>query len=108
MSRTLRILESAQSDVDKIFQWIGRRSVGGAVRWFMAFLDAIAKVASSPDSFPIGPESYYLNRPLREALFKTRRGRTYRIVFELSNNEILVLRIRGPGQSPIKRRDLPS
>jgi hypothetical protein len=61
----------------------------------------------SEESFAEAPESGPLKRSLRQAPFKTRRGRVYRIVFEASENEIMILRVRGPGQSPLRRRDLP-
>lgn len=100
MSRTLRIVERARSDVDDIFGWLARRSVRGAVSWYLAFRDSVTKIASAPEGFAEAAESRPLGRQLREALFRTRRGRVYRIVFEVSQAEIVILRVRGPGQSP--------
>jgi plasmid stabilization system protein ParE len=107
MSRTLRIVERARSDVDDIFNWLVPRSVLGAISWYLAFRQAIEKVASAPESFAEAAESHPLGRQLCQTLFKTRRGRLYRIVFEVSDTEIMILRVRGPGQSPLRRRDLP-
>ncbi len=107
MSRTLRILERAQSDVDSIFRWLVRRSAYGAVSWYLAFRQAVEKIGGSPENFSEAPESQPLRRPLRQAPFKTRRGRLYRIIFEFSDTEITILRVRGPGQSPLRGRDLP-
>jgi plasmid stabilization system protein ParE len=108
MSRTLRILGRAQTDVDEIFNWLVGRSLQGAIAWYMAFRRAVEQVALGPESFPEAPESQRLARQLRQAFFKTRRGRLYRIVFEFSPDEIILLRVRGPGQSPLRGRDLPS
>jgi plasmid stabilization system protein ParE len=83
MSRTLRILERARTDVDEIFNWLVRRSVRGAIAWYLAFGQAVEKIAASPETFGEAPEAGRLGRPLRQTLFKTRRGRFYRIVFEL-------------------------
>src|SRR5262249_615023 len=107
MSRTLRIVERARSDADSIFNWLVHRSTQGAISWYLAFHQAIEAIASSPVSFGEAPESHALGRQLRHAPFKTRRGRVYRIVFEVSDTEITILRVRGPGQSPLRRRDLP-
>jgi plasmid stabilization system protein ParE len=107
MSRTLRIIERARSDVDGIFNWLVSRSVAGAISWYLAFRRAIEKVVSAPESFAEAAESHPLGRQLRQTLFKTRRGRLYRMVFEVSDTEIMILRVRGPGQSPLRRRDLP-
>lgn len=108
MSRPLRIVERARSDVDHIFNWLVHRSIQGAISWYLAFLRIVGEIASSPESFAEAPESLPLRRPLRQALFKTRRGRVYRIVFEVSETEVMILRVRGPGQSPLRPRDLPS
>jgi plasmid stabilization system protein ParE len=107
MSRTLRILERARADVDAIFNWLAPRSVRGSISWYLAFRRAIDRIGESPEGFAEAGESYRLGRPLREALFKTRRGRTYRIVFEMTETDVLILRVRGPGQAPLRRRDLP-
>ena len=107
MSRILRIIERARADVDDIFNWIARRSTYGAFSWYLAFRDAINKIADSPESFSEASESNSLCRQLRQIMFKTRRGRVYRIVYEVSETEIIVLRVRGSGQSPLRRRDLP-
>ena len=108
MSRTLRIVELARTDVDDIFNWLVHRSVRGAISWYLAFGRAVKKVAASPEIFAEAPESGLLRRPLRQSLFKTRRGRIYRIVFELSEAEIIILRVRGPGQPRLQRRELSS
>ena len=107
MSRTLRILERATSDVDAIFNWLVPRSVQGAIAWYLAFGRSVDKVAEAPESFAQAPEADRLSRYLRQALFKTRRGRTYRIIFEFTSNEIVLLRVRGPGQRPLGRADIP-
>jgi len=107
MSRTLRIVERARSDVDGIFDWLVQRSVQGAISWYLAFRHAIHTIASSPEIYTEAAESHPLGRQLRQASFKTRRGRVYRIVFEVSDTEIVILRVRGPGQTPLRRRDLP-
>jgi plasmid stabilization system protein ParE len=108
MSRTLRIVERARTDVDDIFNWLAHRSVQGAISWYLAFGRAVEKIASAPETFAEAPESGPLGRHLRQSLFKTRRGRIYRIVFELSDAETIILRVRGPGQPRLKGRDLQS
>lgn len=106
MSRTVRIAERARADVDSIFAWIAPRSVQGAISWYLAFRRAVGRVGDAPESFPEAAESHRLQRQLRQALFKTRRGRTYRIVFQVTDTEVLILRVRGPGQAPLRARDL--
>jgi plasmid stabilization system protein ParE len=106
MNRTLRIVERARADVDHIFEWLVGRSARGAVSWYMVFRHAVDKIAASPESFSLAPETGLLGRAFRQTLFKTRRGRTYRVIFEVTDAAIIILRVRGPGQSPLRRRDL--
>ncbi len=108
MSRVLRILERARTDVDDIFNWLVHRSVRGAISWYLTFGRAVEQIAASPESFAEAPESAPLGRSLRQSLFKTPRGRAYRIVFEFSDDEILLLRVRGPGQARLRSREVPS
>src|SRR6266852_7282190 len=107
MSPPLRIVERARSDVDHIFNWLVHRSIQGAISWYLVFLQTVEKIVESPESFSEAPESHPLRRPLRHALFKTRRCRVYRIVFEVSETDIFILRVRGPGQNRLRPRDLP-
>jgi plasmid stabilization system protein ParE len=108
MSCKVHILGRAQADVNSIFNWLARRSVRGAVSWYLAFGRAVEKIAESPDGFPEAPESDPLGRRLRQSLFKTRQGRMYRSVFEKTPTEIVLLRVRGPGQPRLKQTELPS
>jgi plasmid stabilization system protein ParE len=109
MSRTVRILAQAKSDIEQIFAWIESRSPKGAAAWYRTLFDAVEKIAAVPEGYPLITESTpRWNRKLHQALFKTARGNRYRAVFELTDVEIRILRIRGPGQPPLRRRDIPA
>jgi len=89
-------------------------SVGWSVGQFKAPFPGIwlsgvpsNKIQAAPESYAQAPESLPLSRDLRQAFFKTRRGRRYRIVFEVNEQEVIILRVRGPAQAPLRRRDLP-
>ena len=43
---------------------------------------------------------------LRQLIFGIRRGRSYRLIYTLRDNEVLVLRVRGPGQAPVDGSEL--
>ena len=107
MSRTLHIAPRGMADVDDRFSWLVGRSVQGAISWYLAFGRAVEQIQAAPESYAQAPESLPLSRDLRQAFFKTRRGRRYRIVFEVNEQEVIILRVRGPAQAPLRRRDLP-
>jgi plasmid stabilization system protein ParE len=106
MSFAVHIAPKAWSDADNIFAWIAARAPAGASRWYSAFLSAAHDLSSNPDRFGVAPESEILGRPIRQRFFKTRRGRTYRILFVVHQREVIVLRIRGPGQPPVTTREI--
>lgn len=107
MTFQVRLLRRGQSDVDDIYLWLRKRSPAGAVAWYAAFLERLDDLSSNATACSIAPESQRLDFELRQAFFRTRRGRTYRLLFMLREEEVLVLRVRGPGQRPVTRRDFP-
>lgn len=109
MTRTLRTFPRADADIERIFVWLAKRSPQGAATWYAAFSIAIGRIVDKPMSFAVAAEALpRWNRDIRQALFKTSRGNRYRIVFELIDAEIRILRVRGPGQPRLRRRDLPT
>ncbi|MBI4606152.1 MAG: hypothetical protein HY721_29650 [Planctomycetes bacterium] len=74
MSFTVHVLFRARVDVDSIHDWIAKRSPGGAVRWYTAFLEAAAGLRESPGSCGLAPESASLQIGVRQRFFRTRRG----------------------------------
>jgi plasmid stabilization system protein ParE len=96
----VRALSRAQRDVDSILDWIinERHAPQGAASWLRAYEQAAKALADSPESYGFAPENGHVDIELRQFLFKTRRGRTYRGVFTIVGNEVRILRVRGPGQ----------
>ena len=107
MSRyPLFILPRAEVDIAEIYNWLDKRSTVGAKRWFRAFEEALDRISISPLEFGFANEAARLKQPIRQLLFKTPKGRTYRAVFLFSDDNIFVLRIRGPGQPPMANDEL--
>jgi plasmid stabilization system protein ParE len=108
MTRLVRILSRAQADVDRIYLWLRRRSPAGAAAWYAALLHTLHELGGNAAVYSIAPEAQSLCIDLQQTFFKTRRGRTYRLLFVVRAEEIRVLRVRGPGQRPVTPRDLPA
>ena len=101
MSFKLRVLASADRDLQSIFDFISEQSPEGAGRWWNAFLDAAARATSHPGQCPFAPENSLVDQELRQFFFKTRRGKKYRAIFTIADDELLILRVRGPAQGPL-------
>ncbi len=88
MTLKVRILPRAERDVQQIFGFIASRSADGALRWWDAFQDSAAALVREPASYGLAPESGMGGYELRQFLFKTRRGRTYRGIFTVVGSEV--------------------
>jgi len=107
MTYRVVVMRRAVRDVSHIAGWIAERSSAGALSWIAVYESAIVRLMDNPlgygianDLDPIG------NSILRQFLFKTRRGRTYRGIFLVVDNEVRVLRICGPGQPALTEHEL--
>ncbi|MBI1344839.1 hypothetical protein GC163_00970 [bacterium] len=105
MSWTVRILPRAEEDVTEIYDWVSVRSPQGAEAWLAALTSAIDRLPIDPESYGTAPETGLQGFVLRQFLFRTRRGRTYRGIFTLQDQAIYLLRVRGPGQAPLQQID---
>jgi plasmid stabilization system protein ParE len=106
MAYTVRTLSRAKNDAQQIYNWIKDRSPEGAIRWWAAFRDACRSLEQSPERNSLAVEAEQSDRDIRQLLFKTRRGRYYRLVCVIAEDEVHVLRVRGPGQPDLTPDEL--
>ena len=100
-------LPRAREDKRQILEWLLERSRQGAAAWLSAYDDALQRLEQNADSYGEGLEND--DCPLvnvRQAFFKTRRGRVYRVLFFIEGTDAYVLRVRGPGQPPLQPDEL--
>ena len=108
MTFRLRTLSPAHRDVTRILNWIAieQNAPKGAARWLRAYQAAAKKMVRSPTSYGLAPENEFVEREVRQFLFKTRKGRIYRGLFTINDDEVIILRVRGPGQPPLEPNEL--
>lgn len=102
MFYSLHILPRAEDDFECFFRYIGERSLEGAWRWRQAFEVGVERLKENPFIYGIAPENEHFDFELRQLLFKTRYGRTYRAIYRVDDNQVSILRICGPGQAPLR------
>ena len=100
------IMPRAESDLLCISDWLAQRSLKGASNWIVAFELALARLRSEPRMFGDAPEAAPLGQPLQQILFKTQSGRRYRAIFKVEENDVYLLRVRGPGQPALRRDEI--
>lgn len=106
MKFQVRELRRAQADVRHIVEYLAERSPAGARAWLDAYDGIIDRLETSADLFAFADENDRFEFDVHQALFKTRRGRVYRALFFIKENDAFILRVRGPGQAPIGPDDL--
>jgi plasmid stabilization system protein ParE len=106
MSHRVVVQARARLDVDRIYDWIASRSPEGAQRWLDRFEAAAVSLETNPFLAPLAPESGSFDIEIRHILFRTKSGGTYRAVFTVVDEEVRILRVRGPGQPPLRPGDV--
>ncbi len=107
MSFAVQELPRAKEDKQAILEWLLERSRQGAAAWLDAYDDALARLRDHADTYGQALENDDCPQvDVRQVLFKTRRGRVYRIVFFIDQQDVFVLRVRGPGQPPLQPDEL--
>lgn len=106
MSLQVRVSERAERDVDAIFEWLGKHSPDGALRWYEAYLNSLNSLPLKAPGSASAPEAESLEADVRQVFFKTRKGRTYRLLLVIMGQYIHVVGIRGAGQANVTRNDL--
>ena len=94
-------LRRADADVDFIFREIHTLSPQGALAWLDAYEALLNRLAENADIHAPAHENDDFDIPLKQVLFRTRRGKTYRAVYTIVGDQVRILRVRGPGQPPL-------
>jgi plasmid stabilization system protein ParE len=96
----------AAADVEQIIGYLAERSQQGAAAWRNAWSDLVETLRQNPEIFPLAPESIHYDDAIREALFRTRRGRIYRALFVAVHDVVHIIHVRGPGQDLVPPDEL--
>ena len=106
MTYKIILQPGAESDVERIISYLAERSLHGAAAWRTAWNKLLAELRDHPESFGLAPESSPNEDEIRQALFKTRRGRTYRALFVIVYDTVHLIHVRGPGQDLVPPDEL--
>jgi plasmid stabilization system protein ParE len=106
MKFRIRILWRAERDIDQILTWLGERSAQGANSWKIALKNALTTLASSADSFGHAPENEDQELDVRQMMFRTSKGRNYRLLYTIEDAMVYVMHVRSPGQDLVPPDEL--
>ncbi len=98
MTLQVRVSRRAERDADAIFDWLAGRSPDGAIRWYEAYLATVRSLVDCAPGCPMAAEADRLGLDLRQVMFRTRKGRAYRLLFLIRGGDVHIMCVRGPGQ----------
>ncbi len=104
MTYELLLAPRAESDVDRIVHFLAERSPQGATAWCERWQQVLVELRNDPLKYALAPESKEYSTAIRQVLFKTRRGRVYRVLFTVVGRGVYILHVRGPRQDLIRER----
>lgn len=100
------LLPRAEADVDSILGYLSERSRQGAASWAARWHDVLLELQKRPLSLGLAPEAADYDVEIRQILFKTRRGRVYRALFQVVGAKVYIMHVRGHGQDLLPPQDL--
>ncbi len=83
----------ALAEVEEAYDWLVQRAPHAADRWRERLLKAVDSLERFPKRCGLAPESAYFGREIRQ-LLHGKRGGVYRILFEIREDKVVVLRVR--------------
>ena len=98
MRFSVEISDQAYVEVQIIYDWLAERAPAGARRWYEVYQAALDKLEMDANRYALAPESSFFQHEVRQLLFKTRKGRHYRMLYSVFGSKVVVLHVRGPGQ----------
>lgn len=106
MSFEVVFTDEANVQALRIQDWIAERSVEGAIAWQKALRLTVGKLRERGSAFSLAPESPQFSEPLYQILFKTRHGLTYRGLFVVRDQTVVVVSVRGYGEDFVSPLDM--
>ena len=106
MSYNIVLTARAEADLDRIYERLSQGIAKGAARWYQSFWRAVERLKTHPFSFVLAFEHDQFEEELRHLLFGTRHGRTYRALFVVRGEVVIIVAGRWPGERPMKPGDI--
>ncbi len=106
MTFRVKALRKAEADIRSITNYLYERSPQGAEAWLNAYRRARTRLADNATIYGNADENEHFDIDVKQALFKTRYGRVYRLLFTIVDDEVRILRVRGSGQAAVEPYEL--
>ena len=106
MNRQVELTDRAHREMDRTYAWlVSERSLDYAQRWYENMSDAFESLVSDLVTWEEAPEALSTGRDIRQMIVGKKR-RAHRVLFEIRDDRVVVLRIRHVSQDYINPDDL--
>jgi plasmid stabilization system protein ParE len=105
MAYPVHITARALREIDAALGWLAARDRAAALRWHDRLLEAVRSLEDNPERCGLAPESGWYPGELRQLLYGKRRG-VYRILFEIRDATVYILRIRHSARALLEPGEL--
>ncbi len=107
MLLSIRLQPEAEDDILRnLLWWATNHSTDEALEWHLVVQRQISQISSNPESYPLSLENDAFPYEIRDALIgKGKRG-SYRAVFTVNDDTIIVLRVLRASQGQIRPVDV--
>ena len=102
MSREVRVVPEAESNIEEAYRYICQDSPERASRWRAGIEAAIQSLASYSLRYAVIHEESQAGREIREMLFGV-----YRIYYSVTDDAVTILTVRHGARLPLHPEDLP-
>lgn len=103
MSFRVEIARKAAHEIEEQYEWLAERSPAAADRWRDSLLDAITSLEDNPERCPEALKAEWYEG-LRQLLHGKRR-QVHRILFEIRDDVVIILRVRHSAQDLLGPED---
>ncbi len=104
MSFDVLVTERAEQELNQAADWIARDAPDTAEKWFKQFVEAIISLGKNPERCGYARENDRFSFDLRQLLYGRRRS--YRALFTVRQNVVVVLSVRHSAQRDLSPEDL--
>lgn len=106
MSFRVQMTASAQADLERLVRQFAEHSRGGADRFTARFSEALNRLESSPQACGLAYENPSFEEEIRHLLIRVQKRRTYRALFLVRGEDVVIVAVRAPGERPVVPKDL--
>jgi plasmid stabilization system protein ParE len=104
MSHRVVVTQRAERELDEATAWIAQHASETSRRWFWGFVEALHSLQDNPARCGLARENSLVTQKIRQLLYGRRR--TYRAIYTVHGDAVVVLAIRHTAQQDLRADEL--